>query len=47
MVTSSSWGIIPVVQVNWIRIGDGRAGPVTEELQSMYQTRIESELEKI
>jgi branched-subunit amino acid aminotransferase/4-amino-4-deoxychorismate lyase len=47
MITSSSWGIIPVVQVNRIRIGDGRPGPITEELQSMYQTRTEAELEKI
>jgi len=47
MITSSSWGILPVVQVNRIRIGDGRAGPVTEELQNMYQTRVESELENI
>jgi branched-chain amino acid aminotransferase len=46
-ITSASRGVLPVVQVDAVRIGDGRPGPVTGELRRRFEALIESEAEEV
>ncbi|HLV44478.1 MAG TPA: aminotransferase class IV, partial [Aggregatilineales bacterium] len=47
MLTSSSRGVVPVVEVGEIRIGTGRPGPLTTRLGEAYDRQVEAELEPI
>ena len=47
MLTSSSRGVVPVVEVGGERIGTGRPGPLTLQLGAAYDARVESLLEPI
>lgn len=47
MITSSSRGVVPVVEIGGQRIGTGRPGPLTAKLGRAYDDRVESELEPI
>jgi branched-chain amino acid aminotransferase len=39
-ITSSSRGIVPVIQIDDVRVGQGRVGPVTRQLMSAYEKDI-------
>jgi branched-chain amino acid aminotransferase len=39
-ITSSSRGIVPVVQIGDQWVGEGRVGPVTRQLSMEYETRV-------
>ncbi|HOA23612.1 MAG TPA: aminotransferase class IV [Aggregatilineales bacterium] len=47
MLTSSTRGVVPIVEIAGERIGAGRPGPVTMRLGAAYDDRVESELEEI
>jgi branched-subunit amino acid aminotransferase/4-amino-4-deoxychorismate lyase len=36
-ITSSSRGIVPVIQIDHVTVGEGRPGPVTNELMAAYE----------
>ena len=42
-ITSSVKGIVPVTKVNDKILGSGRRGPITHQLQELYQRRMEDE----
>lgn len=46
-ITSSSRGIVPVVKIDDIPIGDGQVGMTTKALQSAYNTWVEAHLEPL
>ncbi|MDE2853619.1 MAG: aminotransferase class IV [Chloroflexota bacterium] len=46
-LSSSSRGIIPVVELDRIVIGDGRVGPTTLALREAYQQWVEAHLEEL
>lgn len=46
-ITSSSRGILPVVQINENLIGDGRPGEISLELTREFNRRLEENLERI
>ncbi len=46
-ITSSSRGIVPVIQIDAMRIGQGRAGPMTKKLMSAYESDVLLKAEKI
>ncbi|MCJ7624495.1 MAG: aminotransferase class IV [Anaerolineaceae bacterium] len=46
-LTSSSRGVLPVVEVNGTRIGNGEPGPITIELHKLFKAQIEAEIESI
>jgi branched-chain amino acid aminotransferase len=46
-ITSSSRGIVPVIKIDQIMIGQGRPGPITKELISDYETYVIERAEKI
>lgn len=46
-LTSSSRGVVPVVKVGEMVIGDGERGPITRRLQERYDARIEEEMEPL
>jgi branched-chain amino acid aminotransferase len=46
-ITSSSRGIVPVVKINEITIGQGRPGSVTKDLMSAYEAYVIEMAEKI
>jgi branched-chain amino acid aminotransferase len=46
-ITSSSRGVLPVVQIDDQQIGAGKPGPITIQLHKRYLQRIEEELEEI
>jgi branched-chain amino acid aminotransferase len=46
-LTSSSRGIVPVVQIDAVRVGEGRPGRVTRCLMEAYQTYVERNVEPI
>ena len=46
-LTSSSRGIIPVVEIDGIQIGDGLVGQVTKKLRNAYQTWMGEHLETL
>ena len=36
-ITSSSRGVVPVIQVDTLKVGEGRPGPITGELMTAYE----------
>ena len=46
-LSSSSRGIVPVVEIDGAPIGDGRAGAITLALRSAYQRWVKRHLEEL
>lgn len=46
-ITSSSRGVVPVIQIDDVTIGEGRPGPVTNELIDAYQEYVLTNSEEI
>ncbi len=46
-ITSSSRGIVPVVQIDSVIIGQGRPGPITKKLSAIYDVYVTKKAEKI
>ncbi len=46
-LTSSSRGVVPIVQINEVSIGDGRPGPITRQLSALYDDWVEDHLEPL
>lgn len=46
-LSSSSRGIIPVIEIDEILIGDGRVGPTTVALRNAYQEWVADQLEEL
>lgn len=46
-ITSSSRGIVPVIQIDDVRVGQGRVGRVTKELMHAYAEYVNRRAEKI
>ena len=46
-ITSSSRGIVPVVQIDEVVIGQGRVGPLTKQLMAAYDEAVLKVSEKI
>ncbi|MHC1784774.1 MAG: aminotransferase class IV [Anaerolineaceae bacterium] len=46
-ITSSSRGILPVVQIDCQKIGKGKPGPITKKLSDEFLRRLEENLEKV
>ena len=46
-LTSSSRGIVPIVEVDGIQIGSGAVGPLTKRLMQLYQADVEQRIEVI
>jgi branched-chain amino acid aminotransferase len=46
-ITSSSRGIVPVVKIDNVTIGEGRPGPITKQLMDAYETYVMEKAEKI
>lgn len=47
LLTSSSRGVIPVIEIGKIKVGSGKPGPVTSQLRSLFDARVEAELEPL
>lgn len=45
LISSSSRGVVPVVRIGDQMIGDGRPGPVTQQLIAAYNTYVEAHLQ--
>lgn len=46
-ITSSSRGIIPVVEIDGAALGDGTPGPITRKLRQAYQAALDAQLEDL
>ena len=46
-ITSSSRGIVPVIQIDQVTIGQGSPGPVTKDLMAAYESYVIEKAEKI
>lgn len=46
-ITSSSRGIVPVIQIDDVRVGQGRAGQITKDLMRAYEEYVNKKAEKI
>jgi branched-chain amino acid aminotransferase len=46
-ITSSSRGIVPVVQIDGVTIGQGMPGPITKKLSAIYDVYVNKKAEKI
>ena len=46
-ITSSSRGIVPVIQIDDVRVGQGSPGQITKMLMSAYDEYVQSHAEKI
>jgi branched-chain amino acid aminotransferase len=46
-ITSSSRGIVPVIQIDGVALGQGRPGPVTKELSAAYDKYVIEKAERI
>ena len=46
-ITSSSRAILPIVQIDDKRIGDGKPGVITRRLMGMLEERIQDEIRPI
>jgi len=46
-ITSSSRGIVPVVQIDDVMIGDGRVGSITRKLRAAYDEYVAAKAEQI
>jgi branched-chain amino acid aminotransferase len=46
-ITSSSRGVVPVVQIDDIRVGQGKTGRITKELMRAYDAYVSKKAELI
>jgi len=46
-LTSSSRGIVPVIQIDEVTVGQGRPGPITKQLMAAYETYVVETAERI
>lgn len=46
-LTSSSRGVVPIVQIDDILLGDGQVGPLTQQIQAAYDAWVTDHLEPI
>jgi branched-chain amino acid aminotransferase len=46
-ITSSSRGIVPVIQIDDVTIGQGIPGPITKKLSAIYDVYVTKKAEKI
>ncbi len=46
-ITSASRGVLPVVGIDAIAVGAGAPGPLTREIRSRYERRVEAEAEDV
>lgn len=46
-ITSSSRGIVPVIQIDQVAVGEGRVGPVTKQLSAAYEAYVLAKAELI
>jgi branched-subunit amino acid aminotransferase/4-amino-4-deoxychorismate lyase len=46
-LTSSSRGVVPIIQINEQSIAAGRPGPLTQQLSTAYDAWVEEHLEPI
>lgn len=46
-LTSSSRGVVPIVQIGDVTIGTGAPGPITLRLRARYDAQVEAELEPL
>jgi branched-chain amino acid aminotransferase len=46
-ITSSSRGIVPVIQIDDMQVGQGRVGRITKELMRAYEDYVNRKAEKI
>lgn len=46
-ITSSSRGLLPVIQVDEIVIGSGKPGPISSELMACYEAKVQAQLSRI
>jgi len=46
-LTSSSRGVLPVTEIGKTRIGSGKPGPVTSNLRTLFDARVDAELEPL
>ncbi len=46
-ITSSSRGIVPVIQIDGVMIGPGGPGPITKKLSAIYDVYVTKKAEKI
>jgi branched-chain amino acid aminotransferase len=46
-ITSSSRGVVPVVQIDNVTVGEGRVGPITRQLSAAYEAYVLARAEKI
>ena len=46
-ITSSSRGIVPVVRIDDLTVGQGSPGPVTRELMAAYESYVLERAERI
>jgi branched-chain amino acid aminotransferase len=46
-ITSSSRGVVPVIQIDQVTIGQGKPGPITKELIAAYESYVIENAEKI
>jgi branched-chain amino acid aminotransferase len=46
-ITSSSRGIVPVIQIDEVTVGQGSPGPITKELMSSYEAHVLAQAERI
>ena len=46
-ITSSSRGIVPVIQIDNVKVGQGRVGKLTRMLMSAYDEYVMMKAEKI
>jgi branched-subunit amino acid aminotransferase/4-amino-4-deoxychorismate lyase len=46
-ITSSSRGVVPVIQIDQVTIGQGSPGPVSKELAAAYDAYVLANTEKI
>ncbi|HSL42721.1 MAG TPA: aminotransferase class IV [Anaerolineales bacterium] len=46
-ITSSSRGIVPVIQIDHVTVGEGRPGPITKELMESYESYVIEHSEEI
>ena len=46
-ITSSSRGVVPVIQIDDVKVGQGRVGRITKELMAAYEEYVLKKAEKI
>ncbi|GAB4458352.1 MAG: hypothetical protein OHK0041_23130 [Anaerolineales bacterium] len=46
-ITSSSRGIVPVIQIDEVRVGEGRVGELTKQVSAAYEAYVRQRAERI